>query len=635
MRAWVALLLALLWAGAALAQQVPGPHPNDALIETLEDIQSRRDTPDPGLQDVIARLKAQQNAPVFDPMGVGMQEGLRVDGLDEVITRYDVDIEVFVSGDMMITETLDVVAAGKEIRRGIFRELPARYTFMGVDRDYVYDLIEVTRDGEPETVTQFGEGNAVVWRTGRREYFLRPGAYRYQFRYRVDDAIRRFKDRDELYWNAIGHYSVFPVETARISVTFPDGADITDLSVYTGRIGSQASNATTRIEDGTATIAITRPLAPREGVTVSASIAKGVVADISEAEKREFWWLRNGAVILLGLGGLGLLGFYGLMWMRVGRDPARPPVFARYEPPDGYGPAAVHYIYHRGHRKMTALSAQLLEMGAQGTVEIEANTKTTRITQTGPARTPDAKLLLKTVMGGKSEVVFDGKPDKTLFAGTTAFARQIAERYGRDYYRRNLGWAILGILASVALVVIVFNSPVSTNGPVVALLFLALAGMNLLFLKLLPAPTPKGSKVHAAIEGFRLYLNTAEKDRINTGGPLREEPPLMSVELYERFLPYAVALGVEKNWTKYFKSVMPKEAAEYRPTYAHGSRIMGRGHAPIDVGQTIAKAMTTGVAAAAPVSQSSGSGSSGGWSSGSSGGGFSGGGGGGGGVGGW
>jgi len=91
---------------------------------------------------------------------------------------------------------------------------------------------------------------------------------------------------------------------------------------------------------------------------------------------------------------------------------------------------------------------------------------------------------------------------------------------------------------------------------------------------------------------------------------------MMTVDLYERFMPYAVALGAEKQ-----------------PSYAHGSLMEGRGGgAPWKMSDALATAMTAGVAAAAPVSQSS---SSGGFSSGSGGGGFSGGGGGGGGVGGW
>jgi len=88
---------------------------------------------------------------------------------------------------------------------------------------------------------------------------------------------------------------------------------------------------------------------------------------------------------------------------------------------------------------------------------------------------------------------------------------------------------------------------------------------------------------------------------------------MMTVDLYERFMPYAVALGAEKPWTKQFETTLPLEAKDYQPSYAHGSLMEGRsGGAPWKMSDALASAMTAGVAAAAPVSQSS---SSGGFSS--------------------
>ena len=616
MRLWLALLLSLVWVTLALAQ-------------TQDDTRDR-------VQEALEQLERTERG---DRLGVPtppLGEPAPHPGLRERITRYDVDITVQPSGDMVVEERIDVVAAGREIKRGIFREFPAHYTFMGVRRDYEYQRDSVTRNGRPEPVTTRRNGNAITWRMGSRDVFLPHGAHEYRLRYRVSDAVRRHDDRDELYWNVLGAYTVFPVEDAAVTIAFPPGAEFTDLSVYAGARGTNTKGAVIDATGDIVTARLTEPLAPREGLTVSVSLAKGVIDPLSDAERAQIFWLRNGAAILLGAGGTGLLLFYLVMWARIGRDPPRPPVFARYAPPEGYGPGAVHYIYHRGMRGMKALSAELLGLGTSGAVEIDAGKSKTVITQTGAPRTEDGKYLLDALRPyGAKRIVMDGKPDTHVFKGAQQYAAMLARRYGRDYYRRNLGWAILGIVASVALVFVVLNAPVAKNSIAVVGLFIALIALNIVFLRLLPAPTKKGSRVHSEIAGFKLYLETAEKDRINTGGPLSEQPPMMSVELYERFLPYAVALGVEKNWTRYFHDVLPREAEAYRPAYARGSRFdRGRGGLP-QIGRTVDRALSTGVAAAAPISQSTGSGSSGGWSSGSGGGGFSGGGGGGGGVGGW
>jgi uncharacterized membrane protein len=103
-----------------------------------------------------------------------------------------------------------------------------------------------------------------------------------------------------------------------------------------------------------------------------------------------------------------------------------------------------------------------------------------------------------------------------------------------------------------------------------------------------------------------------------------DAPPPMSTERYERFLPYAVALDVEKPWTKYFEKTLPAEAAAYSPAWGHfGSRSFGSVGGMNDA---IMSSMNTGVSSSLPQSSSS---------SGGGGGGFSGGGGGGGGGGGW
>ncbi len=67
------------------------------------------------------------------------------------------------------------------------------------------------------------------------------------------------------------------------------------------------------------------------------------------------------------------------------------------------------------------------------------------------------------------------------------------------------------------------------------------------FLFLLRAPTPLGRKVLDEIEGFRTYLATAERDRLD-----RMTPPEKTPKLYQEYLPYALALGVENRWSEKF-----------------------------------------------------------------------------------
>jgi uncharacterized membrane protein len=96
----------------------------------------------------------------------------------------------------------------------------------------------------------------------------------------------------------------------------------------------------------------------------------------------------------------------------------------------------------------------------------------------------------------------------------------------------------------------------------------------------------------------------------------------MTKERYEQFLPYAVALDVEKPWTKHFEKLLPQEASTYHPTWAG----IGAGQSFASMSDSMVSNISSGVSSSLPQSSSS---------SGGGGGGSSGGGGGGGGGGGW
>lgn len=140
-----------------------------------------------------------------------------------------------------------------------------------------------------------------------------------------------------------------------------------------------------------------------------------------------------------------------------------------------------------------------------------------------------------------------------------------------------------------------------------------------------------------AIDGFKMYLETAEQDRLDHATSQLEhharhhgggERPEKTIELFERFLPYAVALDVANKWADQFEDLLSDAAADRgsRGHYAHWYRGPSRGfnYGAVAVGIDTSLSAAVASAASAP---SSGSGSGGG--------GFSGGGGGGGGGGGW
>jgi uncharacterized membrane protein len=165
----------------------------------------------------------------------------------------------------------------------------------------------------------------------------------------------------------------------------------------------------------------------------------------------------------------------------------------------------------------------------------------------------------------------------------------------------------------------------------------AVIAVLVVFRRLLRAPTVEGARLLTAIKGFRLFLTTAEEDRLKAFNP-----PDVTPEVFERFLPYAIALDCETEWGRKFEAAAARAGVDtskmqdYQPNWYSGRSFDSFSSSTFTASVGTALATATASASVSPSSTSYSSGSSSsGFSSGSSGGGSSGGGGGGGGGGGW
>jgi len=202
----------------------------------------------------------------------------------------------------------------------------------------------------------------------------------------------------------------------------------------------------------------------------------------------------------------------------------------------------------------------------------------------------------------------------TIFGKQRRRGRGILSRLGGIVFMAISGFLAFSLIAGVVGRIFFDHVHDANTLAVVALALIVL--VNVLFVLVMGAPTPLGRQLMDAIEGLRLYLTVAEKDRMNMQGAQQ-----MSPQHFETLLPYAVALGVEKPWSKAFETWLAAAsagAAAYAPTWYNGNynsfgdRIGGFSSS---MASTIASTLP------APPSSSSSSFSGGGGSSGSGGGG--------------
>jgi hypothetical protein len=93
--------------------------------------------------------------------------------------------------------------------------------------------------------------------------------------------------------------------------------------------------------------------------------------------------------------------------------------------------------------------------------------------------------------------------------------------------------------------------------------------LHVLFHHLLKAPTSAGRSVLDKIEGFKMFLGAVEGDRMN-----RVTPPEHTPAVFEKYLPYALALDVEQAWAEKFSAVLggaAQHSGGYSPSWYSGA----------------------------------------------------------------
>ncbi len=137
-----------------------------------------------------------------------------------------------------------------------------------------------------------------------------------------------------------------------------------------------------------------------------------------------------------------------------------------------------------------------------------------------------------------------------------------------------LGMAVFFSLFSIPFVIFeVFGlyALSSATSPLMVVIFISIVLINAIFYQLLKAPTFEGRNIMDKIEGFKMYLNVAEKDRLNI-----LNPPAQTPELFEKYLPYALALDVEQKWSERFSETLEKanvDGRAYRPVWYNSSNM--------------------------------------------------------------
>lgn len=453
-------------------------------------------------------------------------------------------------------------------------------------------------------------------------------------------------EHDELYWSATGNAWEVPINAASATVRLPGGASDIRTAAYTGPYGSTAADADITVDGNAITYTARSRFGPGEGLTIVAGWAPGLIdrsapsvarpsrdvpaPGVFQSPRAPAGPLRTFWPLLIPL-----LAFWVLLrlWRKHGDDPDLP-VVVRYEPPSGLSPAETGYVLDESAASREVI-ATLVDLAVHGHLAIEetetdgflglakqkkyAFVRRTDADAWARLRAHERELIygLFGVSGYKDRVELDDLEGE--FYKTAAEVQSIAADLVKEdgHWEKNpvtvrAIWIGGGLLVCAALV------------PLGAALYVAEAIGNpavwgiAVFLTLLfaigfgwamPLKTQRGLSALNHARGFREFLSRVESDRY--------ERTMLSPELFDRYLPFAMAMGVEKRWAEKFEGITIPPPDWYHGGY-HGAHFTPTTF----VDRLGAATAATSSAMAPPSSSSSGSGfGGGGFSGGGSGGG--------------
>jgi uncharacterized membrane protein YgcG len=497
----------------------------------------------------------------------------------ESITGYATTIAIDPSGTMHVSETIDY-DFGSNARHGIFRDIPVRFHYDDY-RDRVYQLndITVTRDGHSEDFEKSTPDQLIELKVGRADRTL-TGTHKYVITYTVTGGLNGFTDHSELYWNVIGEDWQVPIHNATATVTAP--ATIENAACFAGPLNSHTPCTSVAKSGTTATFSQTE-LNPREAFTVVVAMPVGAVTNTAPilVQRHGVMSFRPTA-LTLGVGaGFAVVGVLiaGLAGWLVGRDRryagflpgltpgygqsapevrkplfGAPPVSVEFVPPDNVRPGQVG----------TLVDERADTIDVVATIVDFAVRKHLRIRELPLGRSKDWELVKLTDGDSKFlpyeqelfAALFNGRDTVRLSELRNTFAtefnltksRLYQDMVAEGWYRaspqttRNRGRGIgaLCLVLSVGITVLLaaFTQVALIGiGLIIGSLALLLAANRF------PARTGKGSAALARVQGFRLFVATAQADQIRW-----EERE----QIFSAYLPFAMVFGLTERWAQIF-----------------------------------------------------------------------------------
>lgn len=463
-------------------------------------------------------------------------------------------------------------------KHGIFRVLPEKINLTtGEIIKNPIELLSITDfSGKPLKYTESKNKSdgIVTWKIGDPDKTVQ-GVNYYKIHYRVENTIRfGNSDFDELYWNLTGNFWDLEIDKFHASLIFPEEVkrDNSSVEYYTGGLNSKSKDfaqfhwsAPNVLEfDGTKT------LAKRQGITASVTFPKNIFTPYAPG-----FWEKYSILFFTAIPVIIFISCFNL-WRKYGRDPKiNKTVIAEYGAPENLSPSELGTLMRNGSFDNEFVTAEIVNLAVRGLINIkEKDDKILFFTSKDyeflkiENETEEKKLnpAQKIVLDG---IFKEGRNIKLSSLKNSFYesVKEIEESVKNSLVEKKLitkTGGTLRIVFAVAGVFLMFISFFAGSASFSFAASLFFSGLIFfIFSFIMPKRTPLGAETNWKIKGFKLFMETVDKDRAEF---------YEKENIFEKFLPYAIVFGITGLWIKKMKEIYGEEYFNnYAPAWYAGS----------------------------------------------------------------
>jgi len=474
----------------------------------------------------------------------------------EVVEKFEISLSLQTNSDLRIKERIHYYFPTP--KHGMYRNIPINKrsegnrlktpTSIKINSILYYPSDNPASIGNSSS-KEVNLNDEVVLRIGDADRTI-SGLYIYEIDYTVKNGINYFEDHDELYWNIIGTGWTVPINSVEAKINVP--GVIQDTVCYTGVYGSTGTNCQiTKESDTSLLLTNITSLRQNEAITIAVSMPKGSIVDVLEKENENI--KRNNILYSSSLLLIPLFYLFG------SKLKSRKKIVApSFTPPKDLNPLVASYLLSKGRLKSKYITAEIIYLAIQRFIDIEQKERKEYILRKTILEPiiphPSSEKLFDLLFGSLDEISTKSKTSNLYGYGPTIWQQARINAVNNGYIdekktKKGLLLAFLGILslggAPVALALML------VSGSIFAALSLFITGISIFIISIFwDFRSEKGNDLYYELLGLKMYIDTAEKHRIEF-----HNDPEKFRGVFESLLPYAIIFGLEKKWMKEFEDL--------------------------------------------------------------------------------